>query len=141
MAGGGYRSEGDGVYDINVTPLVDVVLVLLIIFMVTAPAIAKRGISFEEPRTASGGKIDSTLDITIDKERTIHINGKSYADDDATRAAIAAVKRDNPEVKAVITADIEVPHGNVMATVDMIKLAGISKFAFASKRLRIEDQK
>ena len=133
---GSYQAEDDGVFEINVTPLVDVVLVLLVIFMVTAPAIAKRGIAFQEPQTVSGDRVDSKLELTIDAARSIYVNGERVDDLDRARAMIAAIRREQGDVKALITADIDVPHGDVMALVDAVKLAGVRKFAFASKRLR-----
>ena len=133
MSGSAYRDEAEGVYDINVTPLVDVVLVLLIIFMVTAPAIAKRGISFDEPKTVSGAPVDSKLQITLDTQGQLYIGQEKVAPD-AAKAELARAVNENPEIKAVITADKAVPHGEVMATVDMIKLAGVRKFAFTSRK-------
>lgn len=139
MAGGGsYQAEDDGVYGINVTPLVDVMLVLLVIFMVTAPAIARRGIAFQEPQTTTAGTVDSSLEIIIDESRTIYIGGEELPDLDAVRSKVAGARGEDPEVKALITADIRVPHGDVMALVDTIKLAGVRKFAFASERVRPE---
>jgi len=138
MASSGYRPEPEGVYDINVTPLVDVVLVLLVIFMVTAPAIAKRGIAFREPQTISGSAIASPLEITIADDREVFIDGEPVTDLESARVKLAAIRRDQPDIKALITADIRVPHGDVMALLDTIKLAGIKKFAFASQRKRPE---
>jgi len=138
VAGGTYQPEDEGINEINVTPLVDVVLVLLVIFMVTAPAIAKRGIAFQEPQTVAGTTLQSPLEITISADRTISINGEAVADLDAARARVASVRQELPEVKALITADIRVPHGDVMALLDAVKLAGVHRFAFASQRKRPE---
>ena len=133
MAISGYQPEDGDLADINVTPLVDVVLVLLVIFMVTAPAIAKRGLAFQEPQTVSGTRVPTSLEVTIDQERAIFVDGRPARDlgdvQDQVTAAVAA----NPELKALITADVRVPHGDVMALIDAIQLAGVKKFAFASK--------
>lgn len=132
----GYQPEDEGVFEINVTPMVDVVLVLLVIFMVTAPAIAKRGIAFQEPETVSGTRLPASLEITIDKDRVIHIDGEPTADLDEAKRTIAELHGAKPDIKALITADVRVPHGEVMALLDVVKQAGVRKFAFASKRKR-----
>ena len=136
MAGtGGYQDEDSGggaIADINVTPLVDIVLVLLIIFMVTAKLIAERGISVDNPKTVSGDAVSSTLALTIGKSRVLHVNGKAYEDPDRARARVEQARRDNPEIKAVISADQSVPHGDVMEVIDMVKVAGVRKFALAT---------
>lgn len=132
-----YQDEGQSsISDINVTPLVDVTLVLLIIFMVTAKLIVARGISVESPKTASGDEVKTRLQITFDKERNLFVNGTPYQKDvAAARARVAEVVRENPEVKAVITADTSVSHGEVMQIVDFVHLAGAKRFALASDPL------
>lgn len=139
MAGGGsYQDEDSGVgaiSDINVTPLVDVTLVLLIIFMVTAKLIVARGISVDSPKTASGSDVKSTLQITIDKERVVYVNGDAYSELDVAQARVAEMREGNPELKAIISADKGVPHGDVMTVIDFVKLAGVTKFALASDPL------
>ncbi len=128
-----YQAEDDGVYGINVTPLVDVVLVLLVILMVTAPAIARRGIALQEPTTVSGERIESKLELSIDADQHVYVNGERMDDLDQVRAKIAELHREDPELKALISADRLVPHGQVMAVVDAVKLAGVRKFAFTSQ--------
>jgi biopolymer transport protein ExbD len=133
--GGGFYQDDDSamISEINVTPLVDVVLVLLIIFMVTAGVIAERGIPLEKPKTVSGSTVKNTLSIAIDENRELYVDGHKYADPEAAKRAIAVKHQENPEIKAVISADISVPHGEVMQAIDLVTLAGITKFALASK--------
>jgi biopolymer transport protein ExbD len=140
MAGGSLYNDDDGagagaISDINVTPLVDVTLVLLIIFMVTAKLIVARGISVDSPKTASGEDVKSTLQVTIDKERKLYVNGDPYPTIDGAKARVEEMRRDNPNVKAIITADTTVPHGDVMRVIDFVKLAGVTKFALTSDPL------
>jgi biopolymer transport protein ExbD len=143
MAGAAtYQDEDSGqgmITDINVTPLVDVTLVLLIIFMVTAQLIVERGISIESPKTASGAEVKSTLAVTIDKERVLYVNGETYADAATARAVIEDALAKNAELKAIISADTTVPHGEVMKAIDIVKLAGVTKFALASDPLPPEE--
>ncbi len=145
MAGGAsqYHDEdpGSGVISgINVTPLVDVTLVLLIIFMVTAQLIVERdrGISIERPKTASGEDVKVELAVTIDDQRVLYVDGKHYDDPAAARAVVEKAVAGNPEVKAVISADVNVPHGDVMRAIDMVKVAGVTRFALASDPLSKE---
>ena len=128
----GYRDEADGVYNINVTPLVDVVLVLLVVFMVTAPAIAQRGIELEQAETATGKRVEGDLLLTIDAEQNLYLSG-NRVDLSEARQQIEATVEANPAVKALIKADRTVPHGRVMEIVDLVKQAGIKRFAFSSR--------
>jgi biopolymer transport protein ExbD len=135
MAGGGaYRDEdADGaITDINVTPLVDITLVLLIIFMVTAKLIVSRGIDVESPRTVAGGEVKGPLEVTIQPGPRWFLNGQP-----ATLGAIDASVRQrlvlDAELRPIITADRRVPHGDVMTVVDMIKVAGVKRFAMTTE--------
>ncbi len=132
MASGAYRDDDAIISDINVTPLVDVVLVLLIIFMVTARVIAERGIPLEKPKTVSGAPFKSELTIAIDANKVLYVNGKRADDRELARQEVARVHQQNPDVKAVISADVTVPHGEVMQIIDLVTLGGVTKFALAS---------
>jgi biopolymer transport protein ExbD len=139
MAGGSlYQDEDAGggtISEINVTPLVDVVLVLLIIFMVTAKLIVARGIAVDSPKTASGEEVASTLQVTLDRDRVLYVNGDRYDSVDAAKARVESMRAQNPEIKAIITADRTVPHGDVMRVIDFVKLAGVTRFALTSDPL------
>ncbi len=149
MAGGSVYQDEDGgggtISDINVTPLVDVTLVLLIIFMVTAKLIVARGISVDSPKTKAGKDVKGTLAITVDKDRHLYIGPKRYDDRDAATAEIARrVKQteakakalgEKIDVKAIISADKTVPHGDVMRAIDIVKSGGVTKFALTTEPL------
>lgn len=142
MAGGSVYQDDEGggtISEINVTPLVDVVLVLLIIFMVTAKLIVARGIAVDSPKTASGGEVASTLQVTIDQERTLYVNGDRYSSFEDAQTRVASMRGENPELKAIISADRSVPHGDVMRVIDFVKLAGVTKFALTSDPLARSD--
>ena len=105
-------SKGGAIADINVTPLVDVTLVLLIIFMVTAQLIVTRGIKIDTPTTKSGQTVkQSPLVVTIDKDKKLLINGKQYKNDQAIKTLIRRLIAENKKIKgakplkAIITAD------------------------------------
>ncbi|GAB4534406.1 MAG: hypothetical protein Tsb0020_50010 [Haliangiales bacterium] len=138
MAGGSLYQDEDSaaaISDINVTPLVDVVLVLLIIFMVTAKLIVARGIEVDSPKTASGAEVKSTLQISVDADRVLYVNGDRYDDISAAQSRVESMRAEDPELKAIISADRAVPHGDVMRVIDFVKLAGVTKFALTSDPL------
>jgi biopolymer transport protein ExbD len=139
MAGGSsYQDEEPGtaaISDINVTPLVDVTLVLLIIFMVTARLIAARGIQVNEPKTAAGDEVKSTLQVTIDPGGDIYVNGKTYPDPEDARTVIRTKLADDENLKAIISADETTQHRAVMEAIDLVKGAGVTKFALGSRPL------
>jgi biopolymer transport protein ExbD len=117
--------------DINVVPLVDIILVVLIIFMVTAPMIMKPSINVNLPKTASGENTTPTqLSITMASDGRVMLNGQA-ANDDAISAKAKEEFAKNPEIQAIISADKDVPHGRVMTIIDIVKLAGVKKFAFS----------
>ena len=143
MAGGSFYQDEDGgggtISEINVSPLVDVVLVLLIIFMVTAKLIVARGIAVDSPKTASGEEVASTLQVTLDRDRVLYVNGDRYDSVDAAKARVESMRGQNPDIKAIISADRSVPHGDVMRVIDFVKLAGVTKFALTSDPLAKEE--
>lgn len=122
-------SGDDEITGINVTPLVDIMLVLLIIFMVTATYIVKEAIEIELPKAAAGGETtDRTLSIVVTKD------GKSFLDGvEVTEAALIEKIKTAPEkpedMQAVIGADKEAMHGAVVHMLDVLKSHGITKFA------------
>jgi biopolymer transport protein ExbD len=135
MAGGGsvYEDDDEGtgiISDINVTPLVDITLVLLIIFMVTARLIMNRAIpGVEAPKAASGEEVRTTLSLTIDQNRALFVNGQKVADQHEMGDALKRAVVQNPEVQAVITADNTIPYGDFVALIDLVRLSGIKKYA------------
>jgi biopolymer transport protein TolR len=138
--------DGDAeiIADINVTPLVDVVLVLLVIFMITAPILAARGILVNAPSTVSGDQVTTPLQIALRRlpqgAVEIYVNGKVQPSYDAARAELVLARQRDPDIKAVIAADTEISYGEVMKAIDQVKRAGIQKFALASKRPQENDR-
>jgi biopolymer transport protein ExbD len=115
--------------DINVTPLVDITLVLLIIFMVTTTYIVNPTIKVELPKAASGTEqTRTTLALTLTKDDVLYLNGER-SDDAGVVRAIARDLPKNPDLQAIIAADKVVPHGNVVHLIDLVKRAGVRKFA------------
>lgn len=114
---------------INVTPLVDITLVLLIIFMVTATVIVNAGIKVELPKAASGSdQTKTTLALTLDKGGTLYLNGEKSSDQAIIRYIGETLPR-TPDLQAIIAADRVVPHGDVVHLIDLVKRAGVRRFA------------
>jgi biopolymer transport protein ExbD len=129
MAGGGSRQEDDMITDINVTPLVDIMLVLLIIFMLTANLIMAPSIKVDLPNAATGeGSEPSTIALTLTKDRKLYLNGKETSEE-AVRTYVPAELQKKPDLQAIIAADQDVSHGQVVHLIDLVRTLGISKFA------------
>ena len=115
--------------DINVTPLVDIMLVLLIIFMLTANLIAKQAIEVELPRASQSTSLNpTTLAVTLTHDGTLYLNGKATTPiglRDAVRAAVAA----DPKTQVIIAGDKAVSHGRVVWVLDVVKSLGVASFA------------
>ena len=126
-----FEDEDGGrmITDINVTPLVDIVLVLLIIFMVTATYIVNPSIKVDLPKAASGTEQTRTsLGLLLAKDGALYLNGEKATEADVTRF-IAAELPKNADLQAIIAADKAVPHGTVVGVIDLVKRAGVRKFA------------
>lgn len=119
----------DEITGINVTPLVDITLVLLIIFMVTATYVVKEAIEVDLPRAASGGQVvGPTLAFALDREGKLYLDG-APATPDAARAAVRAAVARSAEARAIISADRAVSHGRVVEIIDLVKREGLTRFA------------
>jgi biopolymer transport protein ExbD len=124
------QSDSDDIITgINVTPLVDIILVLLIIFMLTANIIAKPSIQVELPQASSGQATEpTTLALTLTKSGEIYLNG-ALIEEAALRTYLTQVGESDPKTQAIIAADKEVTHGKVVWLIDMVRTAKIYKFA------------
>jgi biopolymer transport protein TolR len=121
--------QDEAITGINVTPLVDITLVLLIIFMVTASYIVSPAIKVDLPKAASGTEqTKTTLSLTLAKDGGLYLNGQR-SNDQAVIQFIAAELPKNTELQAIIAADRIVPHGDVVHVIDMVKRAGVHRFA------------
>ena len=134
MASASSSNDDDGINGINVTPLVDVTLVLLIIFMVTAKLIAGHGVPLDLPKAATAGTTQTMLTVSIDERGSVLANGKSV-DDRALREQTQLALRQNPQLRTVIAASAAASHGSVMHVVDTVRDAGAVKIAFAADKV------
>jgi biopolymer transport protein ExbD len=129
--------EGEDIIsDVNVTPLVDVVLVLLIIFMVTASYIVRESIDVDLPRAAHAGEAaGTTLAVVLTREGDVFLDGVKLGDE-ALRAEVRAATAKDREARAVISADERAFHGAVVRVIDLLKGEGITRFAIHVERVR-----
>jgi biopolymer transport protein ExbD len=130
MAGGASNDADDAITGINVTPLVDVTLVLLIIFMVTAKIIVSQSIPLDLPKAATGAEIQVIFSIVLGANGSVQVDSANVANDEAILALAHAAHDKNNELRAVIKADAAVPHGRVIHVLDLLKQAGVAKIAF-----------
>lgn len=135
MAGSRYQDEEmSGITDINVTPFVDVLLVLLVVFMVTAKLIVARGVDIDKPKAATGGEVQSTLRVSVNDKGELFVNGDKFADDAAAVARIKEVAATVDKPKAIIAGDRRTAYGGVMRAIDLVQQAGISAIALENER-------
>ncbi len=125
---GGARKRGM-ITGINVTPLVDITLVLLIVFMLTASLIAKQAIEVDLPKASQGATpLPTTLSITLTPAGELFLNGHPITPG-ALRAAVAEAVAKDPKTQALIAGDKSVSHGRVVWVLDTVKALGVASFA------------
>ena len=123
-SGGGRRR---GVNEINVTPFVDVVLVLLVIFMVTATLIVRGAIPIKLPEAGTADTLPGTvLVLGVDAEGSFTVKGKRYTSAEL-ETFISDTLRGSPDAVAVISGDRRVPYGKVMELIDMAQRLGVKQ--------------
>lgn len=124
------QGDDDAIVGINIVPLVDIVLVLLIIFMVTAKIIVSQSVPMDLPKAASGQDVQTVFSVELHANGDIFVDQEKLPDDDAIRKVARDSYAKNNELRAVIKADSSVSHGRVIHVLDLLKREGISKIAF-----------
>lgn len=122
----------DEITGINVTPLVDVMLVLLIIFMVTATYIVNQSINVNLPKTETSDTTEQSknLAFVIDAKNQIYLNGNLVTFEEIPEKIAAEKAKDAPgPLNALISADKDTPHGTVVKLIDTVRKHGITDFA------------
>lgn len=121
-------SDADGpITSINVTPLVDILLVVLIIFMATAPLIGKRAMKVDVPRAAHHDRAATdALQITLNSKKQIVVGGQVMTLDAMAKDLAITVARE-PEVQVTFSADKSLGYGDIVSTLDAIRGAGVRK--------------
>lgn len=126
MAGQADAGEG-AITSINVTPLVDILLVVLIIFMATAPLISRRAMKVDVPKAAHHEKVATeALNITYNAKRELAVGGQKMSLPELEARLRSAVNA-QPELHVTMAADKSIPYGEVLSIVDAVRGAGVTK--------------
>ncbi len=127
--------QGDDITGINVTPLVDITLVLLFIFMVTAKLVVSQAMPLDLPKAATAGETQTMFTVTIDGDGVLRANDQVISQDVQLRALAASELARTPDLRAVLSASSKVQHGQVMHVLDLLRGVGITKVAFGAEKL------
>jgi len=128
MASGSKFDDQDMITDINVTPLVDIMLVLLIIFMLTAKLIVSPSIRVDLPKAATGESTQpSTVALTLSKDNQLYLNGQVVSESELKKIIPEKLK-EKPDLQAIIAADQSVDYGRAIHLIDVIRQLGVSQF-------------
>jgi biopolymer transport protein ExbD len=133
---GGFQNQQDEepIAAINIVPLVDIILVVLIIFMVTAPLVLKPVIDVNLPKASSGEESPpAPLNVAIGRDGQIAVNGQTSTMDQLAAVAAQAVA-EKPDTAAILQADKTVTLETLTAIIDIIKTAGVKKVAFSIEK-------
>jgi biopolymer transport protein TolR len=130
------RRRAEPMAEINVTPFVDVMLVLLVIFMVTAPLLTV-GVNVDLPETKAGAVSgsDEPLAISVDKDGKVFVQD-TETDLDSLVPKLVAISGNNPDVRIFIRGDTNVNYGRVAQVMGLIKDAGFRKMALITHQPR-----
>jgi biopolymer transport protein ExbD len=130
MAGNKIGGDDEPIVDINITPFVDVVLVLLVIFMVTAHFIVNKGMKLELPKAATAEQLQNqkTFNISIHKNGEIMLDGK-LVDIEQLKDSARVAKTNKLKIVAMISADKSTVYNSVVIVMDSLRSEGVSDFA------------
>lgn len=121
-------SADESITGINVTPLVDVVLVLLVVLMVTATYLASRSIPLDLPSGKTGEATSAPLTVSLTRAGALYVDGSPSSEAQLREKLVHARQRD-PELRAVIAADGAVPHRRVIGIIDLLRQEQVVRFA------------
>ncbi|WNG29105.1 biopolymer transporter ExbD [Cystobacter fuscus] len=128
---GGTQPRGGIIEGINVTPLVDIMLVLLVIFMVTTKLVDSPALPLDLPQASQSEQVQTVLAISITANGQLWVDGQVTPEEALKQKTQEALARD-PELRAVIQADGSVPHRLVISVLDRLKESGLTRVAFGT---------
>ena len=128
MAASSSMRHDETINGINVTPLVDVVLVLLVVLMVTASYISSRAIPVDLPRGATGEAMQAPLAVSLDRAGNLFLDAAPVTRDELRRH-IRKARGAKQDLRAIIAADGGVPHREVVQVIDLLRQENVVQFA------------
>lgn len=137
MAANLQGEDSTEITEINITPFVDVVLVLLVIFMVTAPAMIKESLKVNLPKTLTSDLVGEgdQVGVAITKTGQVLLNGKIQSYETLRET----LKTYNPETRFMIMADVDSRHGELVRFIDLLKQFNLNRFALQVERVQKEE--
>ncbi|TGK10587.1 biopolymer transporter ExbD [Leptospira selangorensis] len=134
MAGQSSSGDGEEIGSINITPMVDVILVLLVIFMVTANFLKKESININLPKAdAVDANLAKTVQVAMSKDGKIFLEG-SETDIERLEAHLKRESAYRVNMRITLSADASIPYGKIAETMGKIKKAGVHQIALSVKR-------
>lgn len=134
---GKFDNNDEGFNDINITPFVDVVLVLLVIFMVTAPVMMKEELKVNLPKTLTSDLTSkaASIGLAVTREGQVVMAGKVMSDSSLTEE-LARISASAPETQFLLSADVESRHGDVVKVIDLLKKNNLNRFALQVEKIK-----
>lgn len=134
-----FEDNDEGINDINITPFVDVVLVLLVIFMVTAPVMIKESLKVNLPKTLTSDITSkaNSIGVAITKEGQVLFNGKLLGTE-SLQNELRTISKNAPTTNFLISADTDTRHGEVVRMIDMLKKNNLNHFALQVEKIKEE---
>lgn len=134
---GKFDLDDDGINDINITPFVDVVLVLLVIFMVTAPVMLKESLKVNLPKTLTSDITTkaTTIGVAITKEGQVVLSGRLLSQEGLSQE-LKNISDSAPETNFLISADTDSRHGDVVRFIDLLKRNNLNRFALQVEKIK-----
>jgi len=132
-----FRHRKDELPEVNITPLIDIVFLLLIFFMISTTFKQEFEVGIELPQAASKAKLtEKILEISIDKQGNYFLNGKKLVNAKSTsiKLALQKIAKGNKKLPVIISADGETPHQSVIRAMDAARQAGFSRLTFATQQ-------
>ncbi|ASV13463.1 ExbD/TolR family protein [Leptospira santarosai] len=134
MAGSASSGDGEEIGNINITPMVDVILVLLVIFMVTANFLKKESININLPKVAAADpNVAQSVQVALTKDGKILIEG-SEASIEKLQAQLERDSKIKPNMRLTLSADSSLSYGKIAETMGVIRKAGVTRIALSVKR-------
>jgi len=132
-----FDNNDDGFNDINITPFVDVVLVLLVIFMVTAPVMMKEELKVNLPKTLTSDLTSkaASIGLAVTKEGQVVMAGKVMSDG-SLADELARIAETAPETQFLLSADVDTRHGDVVKVIDLLKKNNLNRFALQVEKIK-----